>query len=461
MQTYKKENSWREHQASYIQRQKKKALVSLIFKRFLPLVLAGVLVVTAWQVLDIGKRLAVLGSLFSKSVEKTFSKKSPGITAKVPAILSKSEVKPLIADIRFLNARKNIFFVDTPLESFRIKSSLDPGLMNYLISVQENLKKKDRGKPVQIAMVVMDAATGRLLAMAGYDMASPGANPCTRSDFPAASIFKIVTAASAVDALGYTPHTPVFFNGNKYTLYKDQLKETRNQYTVKISLAKAFAGSINPVFGKLGKTLGREKLSAYAHHFGFNSSPASDLSFEPGRFVMEGSDYHVAELGCGFNHDTRISPVFGAMLVATMLNAGRTPVPAIVDWITDSDGRLVFRYKPETLRTAVTPQSADAMLRIMGKTVSAGTAKKSFRGYKRDSVLSTLILGGKTGSLYNRERTIKYDWFAGFGKEKKGDRAIVVSVMVGHGKYIGTRAARHARAILKQYFKAKTLPKSG
>jgi beta-lactamase class D len=67
-------------------------------------------------------------------------------------------------------------------------------------------------------------------------------------------------------------------------------------------------------------------------------------------------------------------------------------------------------------------------------------------------VLSKLTIGGKTGSLSNREHTIKYDWFTGFAKEKNGPRAITFSVMVGHGEYIGTRAASHARSLIKQYF---------
>jgi hypothetical protein len=93
------------------------------------------------------------------------------------------------------------------------------------------------------------------------------------------------------------------------------------------------------------------------------------------------------------------------------------------------------------------------MMQIMQKTVTSGTARKSFSNSSKDPVLSKLIMGGKTGSLYNRERTIKYDWFTGFGKEKNGDKKIAMAIVVGHGEYIGTKSSAYGNMILKHYFK--------
>ena len=320
------------------------------------------------------------------------------------------------------------------------------------------LKTLNRGKPQRIAIVAMDPANGSLKAMAGFDLGNLDANPCMVSDYPAASIFKIITASAAIDSLGYTAQTPLYFNGNKYTLYKRQLAETRNKYTSKISFSRAFAESINPIFGKIGKNyLGRTRLNTYAHAFGFNQEPDSELTFESGRFSVTASDYHLAELGCGFNRDTMISPMFGAMLVTTILNSGTSLVPRIVNQVTTSNGQIIYKGKKEDYKTAITPKTATTMIRLMQKTVTKGTAKKSFRGFTRDKVLSKLVIGGKTGSLYNRERTVKYDWFTGFGKEKAEGKAegkaLAIAVVVGHKKYIGTRASAYARIILKTYFK--------
>jgi peptidoglycan glycosyltransferase len=67
-------------------------------------------------------------------------------------------------------------------------------------------------------------------------------------------------------------------------------------------------------------------------------------------------------------------------------------------------------------------------------------------------VLSRLRLGGKTGSIYNRAHDARFDWFVGFAAEKKGEK-MVVSAMVAHEEYIGTRAGQYARMAIEHYFK--------
>ena len=91
-----------------------------------------------------------------------------------------------------------------------------------------------------------------------------------------------------MDTLGYSDTTPLYFNGNKYTLYKRQITEKKNKYTSTVSLASAFAQSINPVFGKLGQLyLGRERLDTYASGFGFNLKTDADFQFQSGVFDVE------------------------------------------------------------------------------------------------------------------------------------------------------------------------------
>lgn len=373
--------------------------------------------------------------------------------------LSKTRVKQIIRDTEFLNAENRVFFVDRPEETYTVATFLDTRLQKELKTSMERLKGKTRGKPQRIAIVAMDAHTGGVVAMTGFDLADPKANPCLASDYPAASIFKIITASAAVDALGYTAQTPLYFNGNKYTLYKRQLTEKRNRYTTRIALGNAFAESVNPVFGKLGKIdLGRITLNAYAHAFGFNQTPETDMEFESGTFGVTESDYHLAELGCGFNRNTRISPLFGAMMISPILNQGKILVPRLIDQIKTPDGEIIYKSQKEFFKNAVTPATAGTMTQLMQKTITRGTARKAFRGSSRDKILSQLVIGGKTGSLSNRKRTVKYDWFTGFATHKTRKNGLVVSIVVGHRKYIGTRAATHAKNIFKTYFKGEVEP---
>lgn len=368
--------------------------------------------------------------------------------------LSSYQINDIVTKADVFRSDKNIFFVDTPENSFQVTTTIDVYLQEYLLSLLAKAKNMNRGKPQRIALVAMDADTGQIIAMSGFDLEKPAQNPCTESDYPAASIFKIITAAAAVEELGYTPHTQLYFNGNKYTLYKRQLKEVKNRYSYKISFSRAFAESINPVFGKIGKNrLGKDKLTRYAGAFGFNDMIQSDLSFHAGTFSAEGSDYHLAELGSGFNTDTTISPVFGAMLVSAVVNSGTITLPRIVEHITDANGEIVYKSQKADYKKAISSKTAKTMVQLMLKTVSGGTARKTFRRMSRDKVLSQLLIGGKTGSLYNKAHTVKYDWFTGFGTSKQTGKKIALSIVVGHRKYIGTRAAAYAKLILKHYFK--------
>ncbi len=445
-----KEISWRDFQSEYIINKKKKNLFVNTVKTIIGI---GILMLLITGIFFFKNQIAKDNDPFDNTQQENLAQ--PGLQAsEVPTQLLKTQLTRLIKDTKFNHTDKNIFFIDTPDENYKITTTIDIYLQEYLLSVLDRLKKLTRGKPQRIAFVVMEADTGKIIAMTGFDLEDSNANPCIESDYPAASIFKIVTAAAAVETLGYTPQTQLYFNGNKYTLYKRQLRDVKNKYTYKISFSRAFSESVNPVFGKIGKNyLGKEKLEHYADAFGFNQVIQSELPFVSGSFETNDKDYHLAELGCGFNNDTMISPIFGAMLISAVVNSGKVMLPSIVEHVTNFDGEIIYKHQKAIYKTAISPQTAATMMQLMERTVSKGTARKSFRGASRDKVLSKLIIGGKTGSLYNKKHTIKYDWFTGFGKEKKTNKKIVLSIVVGHRKYIGTRATAYAKMILKEYFK--------
>jgi len=445
-----KEISWRDFQSEYIINKKKKNLFVNTVKTIIGI---GILMLLITGIFFFKNQIAKGDDTFDNTQQENLTQS--GLQAsEVPTQLLKTQLTRLIKDTKFNHTDKNIFFIDTPDENYKITTTIDIYLQEYLLSVLDRLKKLTRGKPQRIAFVVMEADTGKIIAMTGFDLEDSNANPCIESDYPAASIFKIVTAAAAVETLGYTPQTQLYFNGNKYTLYKRQLRDVKNKYTYKISFSRAFSESVNPVFGKIGKNyLGKEKLERYADAFGFNQVVQSELPFVSGSFETNDKDYHLAELGCGFNNDTMISPIFGAMLISAVVNSGKVMLPSIVEHVTNFDGEIIYKHQKAIYKTAISPQTAATMMQLMERTVSKGTARKSFRGASRDKVLSKLIIGGKTGSLYNKKHTIKYDWFTGFGKEKKTNKKIVLSIVVGHRKYIGTRATAYAKMILKEYFK--------
>jgi cell division protein FtsI/penicillin-binding protein 2 len=372
----------------------------------------------------------------------------------LPKITNKQDVRELLVNQDFDNLTEKNLELLVNQQTLQIETSLDEDLQNYLLS------KMDRKNSRDIGIVVMEADTGRILAMAGFDKTGNAGNPCLRSNFPAASIFKIVTAASAVDHCNYTADSTMHFNGYKHTLYKRQLTDKINKHTNTVSFKDAFAQSINPVFGKIGENrLGKSVLEKYADTFKFNEPLNFDLSLPPSHFKINDDPYDWAEMASGFNRDTTISPLHGAVMASAVLNGGRMVAPSLVDRISDDKGKVLYHGQPSWEQQAMSAKASTVLDQMMQTTIKSGTARKSFLGYQKDKILSQLQIGGKTGSMDNNTHEVRYDWFVGFANERHGQAKVVVAVMVAHEKFIGIRAGQYARMAITHYF-SKLLAKA-
>jgi peptidoglycan glycosyltransferase len=387
-------------------------------------------------------------SYFRDVQSKSHAPAAPKAEPREPAPpIAKEALQNFLPGSYLANIHDNRFEIRQNSKPLTVYTSIDVALQRFLES------KLDKKNSRYIGIVVMEPASGRILALVGYDKLDPSNNPCLDSSFPAASIFKIITAAAAVEKCDLESDSELYYNGRKHTLYKSQLKEDITKWTTRISLKDSFAESVNPVFGKLGALYLRSQLlKDYAEAFGFNRTISSEIPVAPSQTEVSDEPYELAEIASGFNRKTRMSPLHGALIAATILNRGKLIEPAIVDRITDEQGRDLYRSQPVTVDQAMTPQTSEVVGELMEATVRSGTARREFRRYRRDKILSRLDIGGKTGSINNRDDDARFDWFVGYAKEKHGDKAIVISAMVAHEEYIGIRAMRYARMTIQEYF---------
>jgi cell division protein FtsI/penicillin-binding protein 2 len=368
--------------------------------------------------------------------------------AQSSGLIQKPDVHILLGGAHWVNLRDQPEQIQFDGRPYRVNTSLDFDLQRFL------LKKMDRRNSRYIGIVAMAPDTGRLLAMAGFNKIDPGQDPCLTADYPAASLFKIVTAAAAAEKKGYTANTRLKFNGYKHTLYKRQLTDKTNRYTTSISFKNSFAQSVNPVFGKIGALyLDRRTLEKFGAAFAFNRKLGFELLCPASQLTVEEDSYQRAEVASGFNHETTLSPLHGAVIVSAVVNGGTPVEPTLVTSITDNAGEPVYQTQPQFLDTAVSPRTAEVLHQLMAATVTSGTARKIFRGHRKSKVLSRLNLGGKTGSIFNRAHDARFDWYAGFATEKKGREKMVISVVVAHEEYIGIRAGQYARMAIEHHFK--------
>ncbi|WP_221249838.1 penicillin-binding transpeptidase domain-containing protein [Desulfuromonas versatilis] len=429
--------SWRDYQAGLQRRSNGRRLFRRVALRGLVVALLGTGLFFGLQALPRGGD--------SPSPIGAAQASLPALPA--AGLTGKKELRQLLDQQAFNNLTEKALDLPVDGQVLRVETSLDVDLQNYL------LERLDRKHSRYLGIVVMEADTGRILAMVGFDRENPSGNPCLLSEFPAASIFKIVTAASAVDQCGYTADSPMQFNGYKHTLYKRQLTQAVNRNTNTLSFEEAFAQSVNPVFGKLGQlSLGREQLEKSASAFAFNEPLDFELPLAPSHFTISDQPYHWAELASGFNRETTISPLHGALMASAVLNDGRMVEPSIVDRVVGADGEQLYLSQPQWGPQAMSAKASSVLSRMMEGTVESGTARKFFRGYQKDRALADLEIGGKTGSIDSSDHEARYDWFVGFAKERQGPRQLVVAAMVAHEKFIGTRASQYARMAMTRYF---------
>jgi len=366
-------------------------------------------------------------------------------------LIDKTDVRALLAPDLFLNLADSTFEFEFDGRRFRVETSLDEPLQRRMVATL----KPDTAR--YLGAVVLEADTGRVLAMASHDSVDPGNNACLASLFPAASVFKIVTAAAAISEMGLEGESSLGYAGGKYTLYKYQLRKSPGRKVHRITLRDSFAQSVNPVFGRLGTLrLGKNALARHGEAFGFNRPIPFEIPVEPSPLRVTDEPFQWAEIASGFNRTTLLSPLHGAMIAATAVSkTGRLIAPAIVDRIRDENGLLLYQApeSPTTAGQALAPKTAREMRGLMEETIRTGTGRRSFRGFEQDPVLSRLVLGGKTGTMGSRIHPDRlYDWFVGFAEEKDGGRRIAVAVAVAHQELIGTKASEYARQIMKTFF---------
>jgi len=308
-----------------------------------------------------------------------------------------------------------------------------------------------RYRPDYAAFVAIDADMGAVLAMLSYtkDGRDLG-NMTLRATYPAASVFKLVTAAAALDRGVVQPTSVVPYNGRRSTLYKRQVLRHRNQkWTRTPTVQRAFAESINTVFARIGVfQLGANTLTHYAERFGFNQTLQTDLRCETSLAKIGEDQWAVAEAASGFTQTNTLSPLHGAMLASVAINEGQLVAPYVVNMVTDEHGVPLYTAEPRYAQV-IGRDAARKLQQLMQETVRRGSARNAFRKFYRGK-LKNIQVGGKTGSLTGHAPKGKHDWFIGYAQ--LGDRKLAFASLTINKKYWTVKSSYVARKLIEAYF---------
>ena len=308
-------------------------------------------------------------------------------------------------------------------------------------------------KPDYAAIVAIDPTTGQILTMSSFHRDGHQENLTLRGSFPAASIFKVVTATAAIDRYDIKPEHEITFNGGSYTLYKKNvLSDQINRWTRHVTLREAFARSFNTAFGRLGnKYMTPNDILDYATKYNFNRAIAADIPVEAGvAMVPSETGYQFAEVSSGFNKFNKMSPIQGAMIAAAIAQDGVMHSPYLVEKIVDEKNDLLYQASPLVSAVTMTPEAAGDLRKLMEATIHEGTSKKAFRPFVKDRKLKDVEVGGKTGSLTGDEPRGKVDWFVGYAIY--GNRKIAIAAVTVNKEKWQVKSAHLAQSLFKQYY---------
>ncbi len=364
-----------------------------------------------------------------KSKKKRRGRKVNKKKIKRPRVLSFSVIEDLLKQFppSLLRASDSVTFKNgTSLIHYSIDTSLQ------LIS--KKLFKQYH--PKYGAAVAIEPATGRVLSLVSYSREGEvviGKNLFCKNIFPAASIFKTITAAAAIEKAALNCNSNLRTLGSNHTLYHSQLVKEPKSFR-EITFGEAFAYSINPVFGRVGLfLLGSDGLNEYANKFGFNAPIPFELANGKPIYTYPDTGFAIAEVASGFNQRTSISPLFGAMIAACVSNNGRMLAPTIVDSIVDLESQKnVYTRKKMLWRMPVQSSTASELVQLMKKVARYGTGRKSFRYIKQSYRFKEVDYGGKTGNV-DKDGVGKVDWFVGFCRHKTDPlQHVAVGVVTVH-----------------------------
>jgi cell division protein FtsI/penicillin-binding protein 2 len=281
------------------------------------------------------------------------------------------------------------------------------------------------------AFVAVEPKTGRVLALAGHSTVNPAwADTSFFNLYPMASLFKIVTAAAALEQKKVLPDTVFEFRGRSYSENPKYWSVKSGRGNQQMPLSLAMGKSINPVFGRLASdVVGKDSMMSYAEKFGFNQTLFPDVPVTPSKAQAPRDDLELKLMGAGLGREVKISPLHAALVIAAIANGGTMMTPLLAEEIKSGDGSSLFSEKPVPARRLVSSETARQLATMLSTTVNTGTSRKAFHDRRGRPKLASVNICAKTGSINGKDPEGSYSWFAAYAPAEDPKIALVALVI--------------------------------
>lgn len=279
--------------------------------------------------------------------------------------------------------------------------------LEYQSIAESELRKGiERNKAESGLVVMLEPATGALLAMANYPGMDP--NNIIRTDatlfrnrvitdmFEPGSVFKVVAASAAIEKSLVRLDQRFFAeNGTYYVKYANDHTPPRKISDTHpygfLTFQEAIEHSSNIVLAKVSNLIGAELLYTTARNYGFGIATGIELPGEVNGELKKPNRWSGATLNSmAIGYEVGVTPIQLAAAYAAVANSGVLMKPYILKRELNAHNEVVSETHPQQIRRVISRPTAQLLTRIFEGVVERGTGATA----RHDHV----SVAGKTGT---------------------------------------------------------------
>ncbi len=254
------------------------------------------------------------------------------------------------------------------------------------------------------------------------------------------SVFKVVTAASALEEELLTPDTVVANCVGATHVAGTRIKCWTSAGHGSMTLQGALIKSCNPSFIAIGQLLGAANFTNYFEAFGMTDKTGIDLPGESSSIYVKYDDMGPVELASSsFGQTHKVTPIQMITAYAAVVNGGHLVTPHVVDKIVDATGNVIKTNNTEVKRQVISEDTSKTMREMLENVVTNNGGSNAYMaGYR---------IGGKSGTSEKLDE-YRYPNMRFVGSmccfTPADNPEIIMLVMVdepSNGEYYGSRVA--------------------
>ncbi len=226
------------------------------------------------------------------------------------------------------------------------------------------------------------------------------------------SVFKLVTAASALDS-GLMDASQVFYcNGkltvNEGTQWEHTYRCANDSIHGPLDMAGALEESCNLYFIQVAEMMTPEFFYNYYQAFGLDETTGIDLPYESKGISKTQADMErtTTDLySTAFGQTQKLTAIQMATAVSAVVNGGYLVTPYVVGSMTDDAGNVVSETQPNIRRQVISEDVSQQLCAMMENNVGGGKD-----GYScRNVYVAGYSIGGKSGTAEQLDRSKRSD----------------------------------------------------